>query len=265
MVGQTPVNTRTGEIVKMDELPNKIVVFRHALRLLPIVFKSEGDYDGSSLKQYMYDCPSLKLHICRTLISASAVLGSPSTESMDHNKLARLEKLLKRGTLSGASENEPGLSILQAKSESQTIPVQLWNNGSTKKLLTGLNYNALNSATRALAASLGYDSNSDFFPSAQGEANYSHIQNELIIELSAGQNDWLNQSLWTSIYKKGDDPKILQKYELEPESPKKEDMWSFWREWYAAFLVGKPVDWSLQSQVAFIPDEIWDSGVDSPS
>ena len=42
-------------------------------------------------------------------------------------------------------------------------------------------------------------------------------------------------------------------------------MWSFWRKWNAAFLVGKPVDWTLQSQVAFIADEIWESGVDKVS
>ena len=34
----------------------------------------------------------------------------------------------------------------------------------------------------------------------------------------------------------------------------------FWHDWYKGFLDGKPLDWSLQREVALIPDADWDKG-----
>ncbi len=34
----------------------------------------------------------------------------------------------------------------------------------------------------------------------------------------------------------------------------------FWRDWYQAFLDGKPLDWDLQREVALIPDRDWNKG-----
>ncbi len=55
--------------------------------------------------------------------------------------------------------------------------------------------------------------------------------------------DWLVEALrgQTNVHKSG------------PE-------WSFWRDWYQGFLVGKPLDWGLQKEIALIPDEEWDKG-----
>ncbi len=36
--------------------------------------------------------------------------------------------------------------------------------------------------------------------------------------------------------------------------------WSFWRDWYQGFLIGKPLDWELQKEVALIPDAEWEKG-----
>lgn len=33
--------------------------------------------------------------------------------------------------------------------------------------------------------------------------------------------------------------------------------WSFWRDWYESFLVGKPLNWALQREVALIPEDNW--------
>lgn len=35
---------------------------------------------------------------------------------------------------------------------------------------------------------------------------------------------------------------------------------AFWKEWYEGFVVGKPLDWELQRQVASIKDSIWKDG-----
>ncbi len=36
--------------------------------------------------------------------------------------------------------------------------------------------------------------------------------------------------------------------------------WSFWQRWWDAATVGKPLDWTLQRDIALIPDAIWQSG-----
>ncbi|MGR3343624.1 MAG: hypothetical protein ACU0DI_10445 [Paracoccaceae bacterium] len=36
--------------------------------------------------------------------------------------------------------------------------------------------------------------------------------------------------------------------------------WSFWREWYQGFLVGKPLDWELQKEVVLIENSDWEKG-----
>lgn len=38
------------------------------------------------------------------------------------------------------------------------------------------------------------------------------------------------------------------------------EKWDFWREWYQGFLIGKPIDWDLQKEIALIPDEDWKKG-----
>lgn len=39
--------------------------------------------------------------------------------------------------------------------------------------------------------------------------------------------------------------------------------WSFWVTWYQAMLAGRPMDWSLQLQIALIEAEGWDAGADT--
>ncbi|MEP2717712.1 hypothetical protein [Pseudophaeobacter sp.] len=41
---------------------------------------------------------------------------------------------------------------------------------------------------------------------------------------------------------------------------REEAKWSFWLDWYASFLDGKPLDWELQRRVALIEDAIWEAG-----
>lgn len=36
--------------------------------------------------------------------------------------------------------------------------------------------------------------------------------------------------------------------------------WHFWSEWYRGFLIGKPLDWGLQREIALIPDVEWAKG-----
>lgn len=36
--------------------------------------------------------------------------------------------------------------------------------------------------------------------------------------------------------------------------------WNFWAKWYARAMVGDPLPWGLQEQVALIPNDIWDAG-----
>lgn len=38
------------------------------------------------------------------------------------------------------------------------------------------------------------------------------------------------------------------------------DYYAFWRRWHRSFVVGSPLDWELQRQVALISDDIWRNG-----
>ena len=263
MDGQTPVNTQSGEILKMEKPPNKVAAFRHALRLFPFVFNDLND--GT---QYVYGDAveevnsSLQLYICRTIISASTVLSSPSEKSIDQNTLIRLERLLETGKLSNESRSAPGLCTVHANSGPETLPYPAWNYGSTHRILLGLELNALISAIRALAVSLNCDIDDALMSlSEQGMESYGHIISKWKKEQSTDQSDLQNQPLWPSGHKIEDYVNVLLTPSPESASLEKEDMWSFWREWYGALLVGKPFDWTLQSRIAFIPDDIWDSGV----
>ena len=268
MVGQTPVNTQTGEILKMEKPPNKMVVFRHALRLFPTVFLRMGNINAPSIYIPMDGIKdhSMNLHICRTLISASTVLSSPSTKSIDQNRLVGLVDLLERGSLCSGSRSVPGTTLYPGNNESPVQSIWGWSNGSTNRPILGAEIGALGSATRALAVSLNHDLDSPFISSVRDDNSFfPPILDQLDKDISTDQSDLLDQPLWTSSSMKGGKGDRYQADNLEQISPKKEGTWSFWREWYAAFLVGKPIDWTLQSQIAFIPDEVWDSGVEKLS
>ena len=284
MVDQTRATTQTGKTEVMNKHPRSIAVFRHTLRLFPIVFRDVVKDDHYSVM----------LHICRSIISASTILNTPSSKSIDHDKIVRLEDVLKRVTLASTPRGMTGISLVQEKSEFQTQITEVWGNGLTMRRITAPEYNALRSATRALALSIGYSLDCDnirlpqtdagntdilraveqdlstnqnqlLYQLEQTDVNYAHILRELERDLSANQRELLTQPLWTSDYENEKYARIL--YSLSPDSasPEKECMWSFWQEWYAAFLVGEPVDWTLQSQIAFISDDIWESGVDKLS
>lgn len=51
--------------------------------------------------------------------------------------------------------------------------------------------------------------------------------------------------------------KMWADFEARPDPT---GIWSFWRDWYRSMLLGRPMDWELQLQVALIDDAIWEAG-----
>ncbi len=41
---------------------------------------------------------------------------------------------------------------------------------------------------------------------------------------------------------------------------RKKPEWAFWWDWFQSFLVGQPLDWEVQREVALIDDSVWEDG-----
>jgi hypothetical protein len=79
----------------------------------------------------------------------------------------------------------------------------------------------------------------------------AHFDAELISQ------NLMTEPLWASPNK----PDWLEMSHIpNPNALDDDSAWAFWRRWYHGFLIGRPLEWELQRQVALIDNAIWEAG-----
>ncbi len=86
-----------------------------------------------------------------------------------------------------------------------------------------------------------------------------HCANETARDCLDGDKDIFRKPLWTT-----DDAWRNHIPENSAfETFQQGEAFEFWRRWYQGFVIGRPLDWALQTQVALIDDAVWDAGAEA--
>ena len=137
---------------------------------------------------------------------------------------------------------------------------------------------ALSAAHSAHSAARSADSAADFARSAVSAVSAAHsaarsadsaadsaarsaARSATFTDADRGRDGDPHQIFAAPLWPNGDDVAHLLKmwsdFEVQPDP---DGTWNFWRTWYRGMLIGEPIDWDLQLQVALIDDKIWEAG-----
>lgn len=197
---------------------------RASLRSLPAIM---ARIDQSS--PIMDGTTSLRIAFRATLISSVASFCPPE-------KQAQLRSSAQSAALYGASQGTS--AHLDALNSAHFAVLTISESAVTSAI------SAVRSSARATSFAL------------------SSIDSALLRDLEFGKSNpspesFFAQELWP---KNSGIAPMDDQWHAFSNRPDPDNIWEFWCDWYQGMLVGTPMDWDLQMQVALIEDAIWEAG-----